>query len=101
MISTALLFLAAMSKPRSAAVPVPSTVTPPAPEAEERITNLRRYRLEKGWSQAELSILSGNAMSTTALADRGVRISLKTARKFAAVLGCDPLDLLPKKTNRP
>lgn len=64
----------------------------------ERITNLRRARERAGLTQLEVSIRTGLGMSTVAMADRGARISPKTARKLAAVLGIDPLDLLPKKT---
>jgi len=55
---------------------------------------LRRERVRVGLSQVALAAKAGCSIGTVSLAERGGFLTQEMARRFAAVLGCDPGELL-------
>lgn len=57
--------------------------------------NLRRYRLERGYSQEDFADRMGVHRTYMGSVERGERnLSLRSVEKFAEFLGVDPLELL-------
>ncbi|WHU45758.1 helix-turn-helix transcriptional regulator [Gordonia sp. L191] len=57
--------------------------------------NLRRYRLERGYSQEDFADRMGVHRTYMGSVERGERnLSLRSVEKFADFLGVDPLELL-------
>jgi len=60
-----------------------------------RLTRLRRRRLERGWSLADLSRETGLSARTLSLLERGVREPRPaTIALLARVIECEPRDLM-------
>jgi transcriptional regulator with XRE-family HTH domain len=72
----------------SANVPVVAEGTP--------LPSLKRIRLQKSFSQADLAQAAGIAPRTVTYAERGYGVSLRTTRKLAEVLGVEPDELRAK-----
>jgi transcriptional regulator with XRE-family HTH domain len=60
-----------------------------------RLTRLRRRRLEKGWTLADLARESGISRKTLGYIERGEREPRpKNIARLATVLGCEPKELM-------
>lgn len=61
--------------------------------------NVRRYRVERGWSQYSFAEHVGLHRTYIAAVERGERnVTVRTVEKIAAGLGMDPLALLYSHT---
>jgi DNA-binding Xre family transcriptional regulator len=63
------------------------------------LPSLRRIRLQKAFSQADLARAAGLAERTVAYADQGYAVTLRTTRKLAEVLGVTPDELRAEPDN--
>lgn len=60
-----------------------------------RLTRLRRRRLERGWSLADLARETGLSVRTLSLLERGLREPRPaTIALLARVIDCQPVDLM-------
>lgn len=60
-----------------------------------KLTRLRRRRLEKGWTQADLSAASGISAHAISLLESGKREPRPAnIAALARVLGCEPKELM-------
>jgi transcriptional regulator with XRE-family HTH domain len=57
------------------------------------LPRLKRIRLQKSFSQADLAARAGIAPRTVTSAEAGYGVSLRTTRKLAEVLGVEPDEL--------
>jgi transcriptional regulator with XRE-family HTH domain len=57
------------------------------------LPSLKRFRLQKSFSQADLAARAGVAPRTVTYAEKGYGVSLRTTRKLAEVLGVEPAEL--------
>ncbi|MEM7762976.1 MAG: helix-turn-helix domain-containing protein [Pseudomonadota bacterium] len=60
---------------------------------------VRKLRLQRGWSQEQLSALSGISVRTIQRVERGAMPSLETAKSLAAVFEVDQQSLRTGATN--
>ena len=56
--------------------------------------NLKRIRKARGITQEELAASSNCKQSNISLREKAGVKTLRVAKRYAAVLGCDPLELL-------
>ena len=63
------------------------------------LPNLKRLRIQKSFSQADLARAADLAERTVVYAEAGYAVSLRTTRKLAQVLGVEP-DALRAKPER-
>lgn len=54
---------------------------------------IRRLRVERGWSQVRLSVKARLSLPTVAIAERTGCFTARTARRLARALGVAPEDL--------
>jgi len=57
---------------------------------------IRKLRLQRGWSQEQLSQLSGLSVRTIQRIERGQKAGLETLKSLAAVFDLDVIELMPK-----